>query len=130
MATTVITTATATVKHGSTDVTAQIMNLSINQNNSQDRFKVLGSGSAFPQTDKSTEVSFDFLFDDETGLYGACNTLIDTGASAVWTITLGDTKWTATMYVNGQLGLTAPADGPITCSVSLLSDYAVVADAP
>lgn len=130
MTTTVINTATASVKHGSTTVTQQITNLVINQSNTQNRIKTLGAGSAFNQTDSMSTVTFDFLFDDETGLYGALNTFISAGSSESWTFTVGDTKWTGTLYVSGDLALTAPADGEVTCSVTLIGDSLTVADAP
>lgn len=128
--TTVVNTATASVKHASTVVTQQITNLTINQSNTQNRIKTLGAGSAFNQADTMSTVSFDFLFDDETGLYGALNTFIAAGSSETWTFQIGDTKWTGTLYVSGDLALTAPAEGEVTCSVTLIGDSLTVADAP
>lgn len=128
MAVTTVTGASFTVKFGATAYTSQITDGTIVQTPTIQRIKTLGD-VAFPQTDKESSATLNFLVDDETGLYGALNTASLTGASLSVEIVGGDIKWSGTMYVNGDLSVSYAADGVATGSCSLIGSL-TVADAP
>lgn len=128
MAVTTVTGASFTVTIGATAYTSQITDGTIVQTPTISRIKTLGD-VAYPQTDKESSASLNFLLDDETGLYGALNTASLTGASLSVSIVGGDIKWTGTMYVNGDLSVSYAADGVATCSASFVGAL-TVADAP
>lgn len=123
-----VTGASFTVKVGATAYTAQITDGTVVQTPTISRIKTLGD-VAYPQTDKESSASLNFLYDEETGLYGALNTASLTGAGLSIEIVGGDAKWTGTMYVNGDLSVSYAADGVATCSCSLIGSL-TLADAP
>ncbi len=116
-----------TVTIGATAYSAQITGGTITTTSTITRTKTL-SDVAYPQTDLMYEAALDYLYDEETGLYGAINTAMQTGTGLTVAIVGGDAKWTGTMYATGN-EVKFAADGIAEASVSLTGSL-TLADNP
>lgn len=103
---------------GAVDYTAQVTSGTITTTPTVVRTKTLDS-VAFNQTDLNSEVSLEFLYDADTGIYDALQTAIAAGASVAVTINGGAGTWTgAAMWINSA-ETSFEAAGVTTCSVSM-----------
>ena len=77
------------------------------------------SDVAFDQVDLNTTMSLDFLYDEDTGFYGALQTAIAAGTSVA--VVVGSTAgtWTGSAMMIESADLTYPADNVATVSTSL-----------
>jgi hypothetical protein len=116
-----------TFKLGSTAYSEQVTGGGIDATPAIDRVKTLG-GVAYPQTDVVDTASVEFLYDEETGAYGALWTASRTGAALSVEIVGGDAKWSGSCYATG-VRLSYAADGVATASADLIGSL-TLADAP
>lgn len=91
------------------------------------RIKTLTDVS-YDNTDESWSADVSFLYDEETGFYGALTTAASAGTSGAVAIVGGDAKWTGNMFVSSAT-LTYAADGIATVSATLEGTL-TLADAP
>ncbi len=74
---------------------------------------------AFDQTDLNSTMSLDFLYDEESGLYGELQTAIGTPTSVAIVVDSATGRWTgSTMYIE-SLDMSFDATGVATASLSL-----------
>lgn len=116
-----------TVTVGATDYSAQVTAGTITATPNMIRTKTL-SDTDYSQSDLVHELSVEFLYDEETGLYGAVNTAAVAGTGLTVTIVGGDAKWTGTMYTTG-LETSFAADGVATASGTFIGSL-TLADNP
>jgi hypothetical protein len=110
MATTVIPGTSWTFKIGSTVYDDQVTVVSTVSNPNVQRILTLG-GPVIVQTDVFENLTLSFLYDDESGLYGALWTASRTGATLTVELIGGDAKWTGSLVVEGGLSASTNADG-------------------
>lgn len=108
-----------TVTVATTAYTSQVTSGTITTTPTVTRTKTLDS-VAFDQTDLNSTMSIDFLYDEDSGLYGELQAVALAGATGVAIDVQSTTgQWTgADMYVEG-IDLTFDAAGIATCSLSL-----------
>jgi hypothetical protein len=106
-----------TVDLGATQYEDQITSGTIDTTPTITRTKTL-SDVAFDQTDLNSTVSLEFLYDENSGMYGAIQTAIAAGASVAVGIDSATGAWTgAAMHIESA-NTSFAADGVATCSVS------------
>jgi hypothetical protein len=106
-----------TVSVEATAYTAQITRGGVSSTPNIVTTKTLGPNKAVTQTDVEDTASFDFLYDADTGFYGALWTASRTGASLTVLITGGAAEWTGEMTVT-DLSVEFTAEDAATCSAS------------
>tara|TARA_R110000772_G_scaffold117670_1_gene223276 strand:+ start:575 stop:952 length:378 start_codon:yes stop_codon:yes gene_type:complete len=107
-----------TVDLGGVQYECQITEGTINTDPTILRTKTL-SCVAYDQVDLISNVSLNFLYDENTGMYEAIQTAIAAAASVAMTITSAVGSWTSTaMFINAA-SVDFPADGIATCVVGL-----------
>jgi hypothetical protein len=113
-------------KFAATAYTSQVTGGSLSTEINIARTKVL-DGAAYPKVDASSSASVSLLFDDEAASYGALNTaaIAGTGTAVEWTI--GDSKFTGTMYIT-SLSVDFAADGVTSASCSMIGELFTLAD--
>jgi len=113
-----VTGAVFTVSVGAVQYEDQITSGVINTTPVIVRTKTL-SDVAFDQVDLNTTMSLDFLYDEDTGFYGALQTAIAAGTSVA--VVVGSTAgtWTGSAMMIESADLTYPADNVATVSTSL-----------
>lgn len=116
-----------TFKVGATDYSAQVTGGTITTTASINRVKTL-TDTAYPLSDKMHEVSIEYLYDEETGVYGALETAALAGTGLTVEIKGGDAKWSGTLYVNGN-EVKFAADGVGEASSTFVG-LLTLADAP
>lgn len=106
-----------TVQVGASQYEDQITTGTITTTPTIIRTKTLGD-VAFDQTDLNSTMSFEFLYDENSGLYDALQTAIAAGSSVAVTVESATGVWTgAAMYIESA-ETTFAADGVATCSAS------------
>lgn len=106
-----------TVQVGASQYEDQITTGTITTTPTIVRTKTLGD-VAFDQTDLNSTMSFEFLYDENSGLYDALQTAIAAGSSVAVTVESATGVWTgAAMYIESAETSFA-ADGVATCSAS------------
>jgi hypothetical protein len=116
-----------TVTYNSQNVSAQVTEGTITATPTITRTKTLAEVD-FQLTDLVHEVECTFLYDEETGFYGAINTAAIAGTGVTVSIVGGDAKWDGTLYCQG-LEVSFAADGVATASGSFIGSL-TLADAP
>ncbi len=117
-----------TVTVASTAYTSQITSGTIAVQNNFSMVDTLDD-TAYTVTRVKHEVNLEFLYDTETGLFGALQTAAAAGSAVSVTIVGGDAKWTGTsMYVSALEG-GFETTGPATASCTLIGAM-TFADAP
>lgn len=116
-----------TVTVGATDYSAQVTGGTITSTPTVTRTKTL-SDTGYKLTDLMWEVQADFLYDEETGFYGAINTGAIAGTGLTVAIVGGDAKWTGTMYCTGH-EVKFASDGVAEASATFMGSL-TLADAP
>lgn len=116
-----------TVTVGATDYSSQVTGGTITHTPTITRTKTLGDMS-YKLSDAVHEVQADFLYDEETGFYGAINTAAVAGTALTVSIVGGDAKWTGSLYVTGN-EVKFAADGVATASATFIGAL-TLADAP
>ena len=107
-----------TVDFGGVQYECQITSGSVETNPTILRTKTMAC-VAFDYVDLVSSVSLDFLYDENTGMYEAIQSSIQTATPVAVTITSAIGSWTsAAMYINGA-SVTFPADGVSTATVGL-----------
>ena len=107
-----------TVDIGAVQYECQITEGTINTDPTILRTKTL-SCIAYDQTDLISNVSLNYLYDENTGLYEALYTAIAASLSVAVTITSAVGSWVSTaMFINAN-SVDFPADGVATCTVGL-----------
>ena len=96
----------------------QITSGTINTTPTIVRSKTLSS-VAFDQTDLNSTMSLDFLYDEDSGLYGALQTAVAAGSAVAVTVASTAGTWTGTGMNIESVDLTYPADNVATVSTSL-----------
>ena len=96
----------------------QITSGTINTTPTIVRSKTLSS-VAFDQTDLNSTMSLDFLYDEDSGLYGALQTAVAAGSAVAVTVASTAGTWTGTGMHIESVDLTYPADNVATVSTSL-----------
>ena len=106
-----------TVTLGLTAYSDQVTSGTISTDPNIVRSVTLG-GVAFDQTDLNSTVSLDFLYDEESGMYGALQTGIAAGTAFELEVASATGTWTgAAMYVE-SCDMSVDAAGVATCSAS------------
>lgn len=106
-----------TVQVGASQYEDQITTGTITTTPTIVRTKTLGD-VAFDQTDLNSTMSFEFLYDENSGLYDALQTAIAAGSSVAVTVESATGVWTgAAMHIESAEA-TFAADGVATCSAS------------
>ena len=77
------------------------------------------SDVAFDQVDLNSTMSLDFLYDEDSGLYGALQTAVAAGSAVAVTVASTAGTWTGTGMNIESVDLTYPADNVATVSTSL-----------
>ena len=116
-----------TVSLAGTAYSAQVTGGTVTTTPTVSRTKTL-TDTDYSLTDLLSEVSLDYLYDEETGMYGALETANLTGASVAVIIVGGDAKWTGTMYCTKNETKFA-ADAVASASCTLVGTL-VLADQP
>jgi len=107
-----------TVDLGSGALGAQITEGTINTDPTILRTKTLDS-VAYDQVDLIGNVSLNFLYDENTGMYEAIQTAIAASLSVTMSISSAVGVWSSTaMFINAA-SVDFPADGIATCTVGL-----------
>lgn len=107
-----------TVDLGGVQYECQITEGTINTDPTILRTKTL-SCVAYDQVDLISNVSLNFLYDENTGMYEAIQTAIAAALSVTMTISSAVGAWTSTaMFINAA-SVDFPADGIATCTVGL-----------
>jgi hypothetical protein len=127
MPATAISGASFTFTINSTAYSGQVTGGTITRETAITRIKTL-TDSAVKNTDDNWMMDAAFLYDEETGLYGALNTAQGTGAAVTVAIVGGDAKWTGSMNVSSA-AVTYAADGVATVAASFMGTL-TLADAP
>jgi len=127
MAATAIAGAQFTFTINSTAYSGQITGGTITRETPITRIKTL-TDVANPNTDDMWSMDAAFLYDEETGLYGALNTAQGSGSAVTVAIVGGDAKWTGSMNVASS-AVTYAADGVATVAASFMGTL-TLADAP
>ena len=127
MPVTAITGAQFTVTHDSVAYTGQVTGLSLQRDTPVTSIRTL-SDKARKNTDDNWVGTVDFLYDEETGMYGALNTLQGSGTPSSISYVGGDAKWTGSVYIT-SVNMSVTADGIATCSCSFEGSL-TFADAP
>jgi hypothetical protein len=96
----------------------QITSGTINTTPTIVRTKTLGD-VAFDQVDLNSTMSLDFLYDEDSGLYGALQTAVAAGSAVAVTVASTAGTWTGTGMNIESVDLTYPADNVATVSTSL-----------
>ena len=107
-----------TVDVGATQYEDQITSGTINTTPVIVRTKTL-SDVAFDQVDLNSTMSLDFLYDEDTGFYGALQTAIAAGTSVAVIVASTAGTWTGSAMMIESADLTYPADNVATVSTSL-----------
>jgi len=106
-----------TVKVGAVQYEDQITTGTVTTTPTVIRTKTL-SDVAFNQTDLNSTMSFDFLYDESTGIYDALQTSIAAGTAIAMEVESAVGKWTgAAMWID-SCDVTFDAAGIATCTVS------------
>jgi hypothetical protein len=113
-----VTGAVFTVSVGAVQYEDQITSGVINTTPVIVRTKTL-SDVAFDQVDLNTTMSLDFLYDEDTGFYGALQTAIAAGTSIAVVVASTAGTWTGSAMMIESADLTYPADNVATVSTSL-----------
>lgn len=116
-----------TVTIGATAYSGQVTGANINRTTPVTSIPTLGD-MAYVSGPSDWAVAVDFLYDEETGLYGALNTAQGAGTGLSVAIVGGDAKWTGTMYVS-DASVQVTADGVATASANFVGSL-TLADAP
>jgi uncharacterized protein YbbC (DUF1343 family) len=128
MAVTSIAGSAFTVTIASTAYTSQITSGSIAMQHNFSQVDTLDD-TAYTVSRVKHEVTLEFLYDTETGMFGALYTAANAGTAVSVTIVGGDAKWTGTsMYVSALEG-GFETTGPATASCTLIGAM-TFADAP
>ena len=106
-----------TVQVGASQFEDQITTGTITTTPTIVRTKTLGD-VAFDQTDLNSTMSFEFLYDENTGLYDALQTAIAAGSSVAVTVESATGVWTGSAMYIESAETTFAADGVATCSAS------------
>lgn len=106
-----------TVQVGASQYEDQITTGTITTTPTIVRTKTLGD-VAFDQTDLNSTMSFEFLYDENTGLYDALQTAIAAGSSVAVTVESATGVWTGSAMYIESAETTFAADGVATCSAS------------
>ena len=107
-----------TVELGNILYTSQITEGTINTDPTILRTKTLDS-VAYDQVDLIGNVSLNFLYDENTGMYEAIQTAIAAALSVQMSISSAVGVWASTaMFINAA-SVDFPADGIATCTVGL-----------
>lgn len=107
-----------TVEVDTTAYTSQVTTGTITTTPTITRTKTLDD-VAFDQTDLNSTMSLDFLYDEESGLYGALQTAIAAANTIAVVVQSATGEWSgASMSIDG-LDLTFDATGVATASLSL-----------
>ena len=106
-----------TVDLGATQYEDQITSGTIDTTPTITRTKTL-SDVAFDQTDLNSTVSLEFLYDENSGMYGAIQTAIAAGSSVAVVIDSATGAWTGLAMHIESANTSFAADGVATCSVS------------
>ena len=113
-----VTGAVFTVSVGAVQYEDQITSGTINTTPVIVRTKTL-SDVAFDQVDLNSTMSLDFLYDEDSGLYGALQTAVAAGSAVAVTVASTAGTWTGTGMNIESVDLTYPADNVATVSTSL-----------
>jgi len=118
-----------TVTIGSTPYTAQVTSGSIAVQNNFSMVDTL-SATAYTVSKVKHEVTLEFLYDTETGMFGAMHTAATAGTAVTVVIVGGDAVWTGTssMYVSALEG-GFETTGPASATATLIGTM-TFADAP
>lgn len=118
-----------TVTIGATAYTSQVTSGTISVQNNFSMVDTLDD-TAYTVTKVKHEVTLEFLYDTETGMFGALQTAATAGTAVTVAIVGGDAKWTGTssMYVSALEG-GFETTGPATATVTLVG-VMTFADAP
>lgn len=118
-----------TVTIGATAYTSQVVSGTISMQNNLTVTDTLDE-TAYTVSRVKHEVSLEFLYDTETGLFGALYTAANAGTALTVSIVGGDAKWSGTscMYVSALEG-GFETTGPATASCTLVGPL-TFADAP
>jgi hypothetical protein len=76
------------------------------------------SGVAFDQTDLNSTMSFEFLYDENTGLFDALQTAISAATPVAVVVSSAAGSWTGASMSIESAEVTFAADGIATCSTS------------
>jgi len=106
-----------TVQVGASQYEDQITTGTITTTPTIVRTKTLGD-VAFDQTDLNSTMSFEFLYDENSGLYDALQTAIAAGSSVAVTVESATGVWTGSAMYIESAETTFAADGVATCSAS------------
>ena len=107
-----------TVDLGGVQYESQITEGTINTDPTILRTKTLDS-VAYDQVDLIGNVSLNFLYDENTGMYEAIQTAIAAASSVTMSISSAVGVWASTaMFINAA-SVDIPADGIATCTVGL-----------
>jgi hypothetical protein len=129
MAVTSIAGSAFTVTIGATAYTSQVVSGTISMQNNFSMVDTLDE-TAYTVSRVKHEVSLEFLYDTETGMFGALYTAANAGTAITVAIVGGDAKWTGTtsMYVSALEG-SFETTGPATATCTLIG-VMTFADAP
>ncbi|HEY7823847.1 MAG TPA: hypothetical protein VIG24_13475 [Acidimicrobiia bacterium] len=117
-----------TVEVDTTPYTSQVTTGTITTTPTITRTKTLDS-VAFDQTDLNSTMSIDFLYDEESGLYGALQTAIANADTIAVTVQSATGEWSgATMSIE-DLEASFDATGIATASLSLTGPVTFAAQA-
>lgn len=122
-----VTGAQFTVKLATIAYTSQITSGTIAFANTVNQVKTLND-KVYYNADRESTLSLEYLFDDETAMYGAINTAAVAGTALAIEVIGGDTKFTGSLFVQSN-DVTFAADGIATVSCSFMGTI-TVADAP
>ena len=106
-----------TVQVGASQYEDQITTGTITTTPTIVRTKTLGD-VAFDQTDLNSTMSFEFLYDENSGLYDALQTAIAAGSSVAVTVESATGVWTGSAMYIESAETSFAADGVATCSAS------------
>jgi len=110
--------ATFTVTVGAVDYSAQVTSGTVTSTSTITRTRTL-DGNAFSQTDLISGISLSFLYDGNSDLFDALQTVVDSGASLAVVVDGGTGTWTgAAMYVESA-ETTFDATGVAMCTAAL-----------
>lgn len=110
--------ATFTVTISAVDYSAQVTSGTVTSTSTITRTRTL-DGNAFSQTDLISGISLSFLYDGNSDLFDALQSVVDSGASLAVVVDGGTGTWTgAAMYVESA-ETTFDATGVAMCTAAL-----------